>query len=75
MSDGAMLAWEDLPPELRNDRRGLPTVAEPLLNQQTKQAIQQALKQTKGKIAPAARILGIGRNTLYRKIKELDIIV
>jgi sigma-54 dependent transcriptional regulator, acetoin dehydrogenase operon transcriptional activator AcoR len=75
MSDGVMLTWEDLPPELRNDRRGLPTVAEPLLNQQTKQAIQQALKQTKGKIAPAARILGIGRNTLYRKIKELDIII
>jgi sigma-54 dependent transcriptional regulator, acetoin dehydrogenase operon transcriptional activator AcoR len=44
-----------------------------LLTQQMKQAIINALTQTHGKIAPAARILGIGRNTLYRKMKEFNI--
>jgi len=32
--------------------------------------IQQALKQTKNRKIDAARILGIGRNTITRKIKE-----
>lgn len=44
-----------------------------LLQEQTREVILKALKRTGGKIAPAARLLGIGRNTLYRKIKELDI--
>ena len=33
--------------------------------------IQQALKQTKNRKIDAARILGIGRNTITRKIKDL----
>ena len=32
--------------------------------------IQQALKQTKNRKIDAARILGIGRNTITRKIKD-----
>lgn len=35
--------------------------------------IQAALQQTKGKKKEAADLLGLGRNTLSRKIKELDI--
>jgi len=71
LAEGPVLTVDDLPDEFR--RSDLKAEPEPLLEQQTKQAILYALTQTKGKIAPAAKLLGIGRNTLYRKIKELDI--
>ena len=35
-----------------------------------KQAIQNALKVTKDDKLKAARLLGIGKTTLYRKLKE-----
>lgn len=71
LADGPILTVEDLPDELKT---GVTDISpEPLLDVKTKQAILHALTQTKGKIAPAAKLLGIGRNTLYRKIKELDI--
>ncbi len=44
-----------------------------LLRLQARELILDALNHTGGKIAPAARLLGIGRNTLYRKLKELGI--
>ena len=36
-------------------------------------AIKEALAQYDGNITEAARALGIARNTLYRKMKELDL--
>jgi len=71
LAEGPILTVADLPDEFQTS--ALKTKPEPLLEQQTKQAILYALTQTKGKIAPAAKLLGIGRNTLYRKIKDLDI--
>ncbi|HWQ41426.1 MAG TPA: sigma-54-dependent Fis family transcriptional regulator [Desulfosporosinus sp.] len=68
-SEGTVLTVADLPDEFHQAVAKL----EPLLNQQNKHTILYALTQTKGKIAPAAKLLGIGRNTLYRKIKDLDI--
>ena len=38
-----------------------------------KELISQALKHTKGRKVEAAKILGIGRNTITRKINELHI--
>jgi len=38
-----------------------------------REAILQALRHTKGKKAPAARLLGISRSTLYEKINELGL--
>ena len=73
LAEGPVITVADLPDELRQPLSKRETDPEPLLNQQTKHAILYALTQTKGKIAPAAKLLGIGRNTLYRKIKELDI--
>ncbi len=73
LAEGEVLTAFDLPPEFRVEPGCTDDPQEPFLQQQTKQAILQALSQTKGKIAPAARLLGIGRNTLYRKIKELNI--
>lgn len=75
MAGGPSLTVNDLPPELKN-RSVLESNSEDqpaLLEQQTRQTIINVLEQTHCKIAPAARILGIGRNTLYRKIKELNI--
>lgn len=75
LANTPMLSVNDLPQELK---AALTTDSEPLeahalLFQQTRQTIIDTLAQTHGKIAPAARILGIGRNTLYRKIKEMNI--
>ncbi len=38
-----------------------------------KKLIEQALSRTTGNVNEAARLLGIGRATLYRKLKEYDI--
>ncbi len=38
------------------------------------EAVRKALKHTDGNVTQAARILGIGRNTLYKKIKQYNII-
>ncbi len=39
-----------------------------------KELIIQALRYTKGRKVEAAKLLGIGRNTITRKIKELEIV-
>jgi len=44
-----------------------------LINEAEKIIIQQALKQTRNRKIDAAKILGIGRNTITRKIKDLSI--
>jgi DNA-binding NtrC family response regulator len=38
-----------------------------------KRAIQHALVHTRGDRTTAAQLLGIGRTTLYRKLKEYEI--
>ncbi len=43
------------------------------LSELEKNAISMTLKRTGGNVSRAARILGLGRNTLYRKIKEFGI--
>jgi two-component system response regulator HydG len=42
----------------------------PSMTEMEKQNIRQALEYTKGDRVRAANLLGIGRTTLYRKIKE-----
>ncbi|MEK9789306.1 MAG: helix-turn-helix domain-containing protein, partial [Candidatus Woesearchaeota archaeon] len=44
-----------------------------LINEAEKIIIQQALKQTKNRKIDAAKLLGIGRNTITRKIRDLAI--
>jgi len=41
------------------------------LRQLSHQAIQRAVAQARGNMSEAARRLGISRNTLYRKLKEV----
>ena len=45
------------------------------LTQMERQAILEALEYTKGDRAIAANLLGIGRTTLYRKLKEYQLAV
>ena len=45
------------------------------LNQMERNAIMDALEYTKGDRAIAANLLGIGRTTLYRKLKEYQLAV
>ncbi len=88
MSEGSCLTAKDLPEEIKDIDKSLastdqksflnqPVLDQPVLDQQTQNAVKftilQALAKTKGKIAPAARLLGIGRTTLYRKIEKLGL--
>ncbi len=54
-------------------KRGLLTAQPPSLEEVEARAICETLCYYQGNIAMAARSLGIGRNTLYRKIKEYNI--
>jgi transcriptional regulator with PAS, ATPase and Fis domain len=61
-----------------HEHRGAPEGAHrPIipLTQMEKQAIIEALAYTKGDRAIAANLLGIGRTTLYRKLKEYQLAV
>ncbi len=61
-----------------HEHRGSPEgVRSPIipLSQMERQAIQEALAYTHGDRAIAANLLGIGRTTLYRKLKEYQLAV
>jgi DNA-binding NtrC family response regulator len=78
---GERIAVRDLPPRVIGaaTRGGLPHVltagGKPNLNLEAmeKDFIQQALALTEGNITEAARLLGISRRTLHRKIKTYGI--
>jgi two-component system response regulator HydG len=78
LGNGPKLTADTLPPEIR------PTaVAEPMggmnnlvgisLVQAEVELIRNTLKLTNGNREQAAKILGIGERTLYRKIKEYNL--
>jgi transcriptional regulator with PAS, ATPase and Fis domain len=84
----AVAAMADLPPDYKNDairENGMEPVPDPSsaaacspvipLIEMEKRAIKHALDYTKGDRAVAAGLLGIGRTTLYRKLKEYQIAV
>jgi DNA-binding NtrC family response regulator len=78
MCNTTKLGLDNLPPEIRpasgdvsvggmNNLVGIPIV------QAEKELIRNTLKLVSGNREQAARILGIGERTLYRKIKEYDL--
>ncbi|MGD9947029.1 MAG: sigma-54 dependent transcriptional regulator [Desulfobulbus sp.] len=89
LCEGTTLAAEQLPPEIRNFSRqqvieqaattlqaiNVPATAvsspEPELS--PSERILQALRKSGGNKAKAARLLGIDRTTLYRKIREMQL--
>jgi len=61
------------PAAMPEDCAELPVVRLPLLRASEEQAIRQAMAQCAGDRTRAARVLGIGRTTLYRKLKVYGI--
>ncbi len=59
--------------EARHDALTLPPVAPPGRVSAEREAILEALRRGNGNQTRAARILGIGRNTLWRKMKKYGI--
>jgi DNA-binding NtrC family response regulator len=74
LSDGSKLTVNSLPPDLRPEGAvspgGMDNLAGIRLEQIEKEAISNTLKMTNGNREHAAKLLGIGERTLYRKIKE-----
>jgi DNA-binding NtrC family response regulator len=73
LSPGAVLGVESLPSDVKpagGNGAGLANVGGVSLEQLEKEAIRSTLKMTGGNREQAAKILGIGERTLYRKIKE-----
>ncbi len=72
MCDGDSIDAADLPlgPDRRQQSAGLPTLK---LEQLECDAIRQAVRQTEGNKAQAARLLGIHRDTLQLKLRKYGI--
>ena len=70
------LATDDLPPELRGgpaETAGADTLVGMSISDAEKELIRNTLNMVGGNRTQAAKILGIGERTLYRKIKEYDL--
>jgi two-component system response regulator HydG len=73
LSNEEELSPQSLPAEIRpagGAPGGLDNVGGVSLEQLEREAIRSTLKMTSGNREQAAKILGIGERTLYRKIKE-----
>ncbi len=73
MAEGDVLSVRDIPADIHQLRQltgGAGIIAGVKLNELEKQAIIEALKNSDGNREKAAKQLGIGERTLYRKIKE-----
>jgi DNA-binding NtrC family response regulator len=84
---GDEITLSDLPPDIRE--LGLPSLGLSVvpnghshpqveseilpLRELERRAIQRALRATQGSVGKAAKLLGIGRATLYRRIATLDL--
>jgi two-component system response regulator HydG len=64
----------DLPTTLQHfsEEKVLETDGVMPLEELERRAIQRALRETSGDKLAAARLLGIGKTTLYRKLKQYD---
>lgn len=77
LAPGPVLDVGDIPDEYRQSTEIIPVssgfLAGHTLEELEKVAIQQTLKLTDGNREKAAKLLGIGARTLYRKLKEYNI--
>jgi two-component system response regulator HydG len=77
LSPGPHLGLETLPPEIRPASGeilgGMNNLVGISIEQAEKELIRNTLKLVNGNREQAAKILGIGERTLYRKIKEYDL--
>ncbi|AFV10382.1 sigma54 specific transcriptional regulator [Thermacetogenium phaeum DSM 12270] len=84
VSKGDVIEVRDLPDEIRSDfssdhlricNHNQSNKRVLLLTEMEKNAIVEALSETKGNIPRAAELLGISKSTVYRKLKEYNISV
>jgi two-component system response regulator HydG len=77
LSSGTTVKMEALPPEIRpvtgEAVGGMNNLVGISIEQAEKELIRNTLKLVNGNREQAAKILGIGERTLYRKIKEYDL--
>ncbi len=73
LSRGPELAPDDLPPELRRTSTAAPASGPTTLREAERRLLIEALEATGGNRVLAAERLGIGRRTLFRKIKEYGV--
>jgi PAS domain S-box-containing protein len=67
---GSVIEVSDLPVEFL---KRTPAAPEPALDPRDNEHVRQALARTRGNRAAAARLLGISRPTLYRRLRELGV--
>ena len=78
VAEGPQIKLADVPAEVRRSGQAagesdLGSLAGLSLDQIEKQAIRNTLRLTGGNREQAAKLLGIGERTLYRKLKEFDL--
>ena len=75
LSSGPLLHLGDLPTNVQYAAAALsidPTGETLVLDEIERRAIYRALKEAGGDKLAAARLLGIGKTTLYRKLKQYE---
>jgi DNA-binding NtrC family response regulator len=74
LGSGPILRDEDLPPNVQYRHRDPLLQSDELvhLDELERRAIFHALRETSGNKVEAARLLGIGKTTLYRKLRKYD---
>ncbi len=76
LSHGPRLGLDSMPDDIRPARElagGMDNLVGISIEQAEKELIRNTLKMTGGNREQAAKLLGIGERTLYRKIKEYDL--
>ncbi|HXP52019.1 MAG TPA: sigma-54 dependent transcriptional regulator [Bacteroidia bacterium] len=73
LSDNEILTAQDLPYEIKNSNGSKPVTSSFNLGAMEKELIERTLAHTKGNKTEAARLMGIGLTTLYRKLEEYKI--
>lgn len=73
--EGAEIRVDDLPGAVRRDNTGISDADSSVvpLKELERQAIEQALRVAGGSVTRAAKMLGMGRATLYRRLAHLGI--
>ncbi|MGH9381462.1 MAG: sigma-54 interaction domain-containing protein [Thermoanaerobaculia bacterium] len=75
-ADGPLIEVTDLPGEFLGSSARRPSLAalpDEALDARKHHHVRLALERTRGNRAAAARLLGISRNTLYRRLREFDL--
>jgi DNA-binding NtrC family response regulator len=74
LADGDLLETRQLRPAVVGGRMPSPQTLQEAIQQAERQHIQHTVQETQGRLGDAARVLGISRSTLYRRMRSLDLL-